>query len=337
VKIDIVECPLDDLVNLNNQNISQHRYLFSEIFWWQAIAEASGYKVTYMKAKTKADILAIFPFFHHSVYFIKRIGIPLKGMFTSYIKPVLLSENIEEEVIYQHIIEYLSSITSVNYKEFSVSHDYKYGQKLIPNKFNWVKEKKLTFVLDLLDNEKLAWDFLKGRARNMIRKAEKNDIQVTRKKMKKQELKTFYKMLEVTFSKSGKKPPHSFLFYERLIQSLGENILLLCAKKDGEPVAYGFFPFNDYEIRYLSGTSNSIGNKMAASSLIQWEVIKFAISNKIKRYDMGGGGISSIDKFKLSFGSHEEFFYNYLSISYFVKLILSVYHRFKQIIYRFRF
>ena len=56
---------------------------------------------------------------------------------------------------------------------------------------------------------------------------------------------------------------------------------------------------------YHSASSNIEGFTSAASSMIQWVAIKEAKSRGIKKYDMGGIGIESIDKFKRSFGRIE--------------------------------
>ena len=56
---------------------------------------------------------------------------------------------------------------------------------------------------------------------------------------------------------------------------------------------------------YFSGVSNSIGMKLAASSLIQWKAMQNAIDIELIDYDMGGLGVDSIDKFKRSFGGKD--------------------------------
>ena len=56
---------------------------------------------------------------------------------------------------------------------------------------------------------------------------------------------------------------------------------------------------------YFSGASNLEGMKSAATSALQWHAMMFGINNNFKKYDMGGLGIPSIDKFKFSFGGEQ--------------------------------
>ena len=62
----------------------------------------------------------------------------------------------------------------------------------------------------------------------------------------------------------------------------------------------GIFAHDTSTIHFISGASDISSFKYGSNNLIQWEVIKYAISKKIKKYDMGGKErIKSIDKFNL--------------------------------------
>ena len=97
-------------------------------------------------------------------------------------------------------------------------------------------------------------------------------------------------------------------------------IRFVAARFEGRLVAGGIFLVWGDRMMYLSGASTEEGNKLAASSLIQWTVIKGAISAGIKTYDLGGVGIASIDKFKASFGGGSEVHHRCVSISPLLRL-----------------
>ena len=79
-----------------------------------------------------------------------------------------------------------------------------------------------------------------------------------------------------------------------------------------EVVARAIFLITDGRMLYLSGTSNEKGLKSASNSSIQWAAIKAALNDGVKKYDMGGLGIKSIDRFKRSFGGKETTTYRWI-------------------------
>ena len=66
----------------------------------------------------------------------------------------------------------------------------------------------------------------------------------------------------------------------------------------------GLFVHDDEEIFFTSGTSLPGVGEYAPNNLIQWHVIQFAVERGLRRYDLGGTGRASIDRFKLSLGGH---------------------------------
>ena len=62
----------------------------------------------------------------------------------------------------------------------------------------------------------------------------------------------------------------------------------------------------------MSGTSNEKDLKSTSNSSIQWAAIKAALNDSVKKYDMGGLGIKSIDRFKRSFGGKETTTYRWI-------------------------
>ena len=50
---------------------------------------------------------------------------------------------------------------------------------------------------------------------------------------------------------------------------------------------------------------NQLGNKNAAASEVQWFAMNEGVRRKVHTYDIGGTGMETIDKFKVSFGGIE--------------------------------
>ena len=57
---------------------------------------------------------------------------------------------------------------------------------------------------------------------------------------------------------------------------------------------------------------------------MHWEVIKFAADNNISKYNFGGLGISSIDKFKRSFGGYEVGYSRYIWMKQYINLLFKM-------------
>ena len=105
------------------------------------------------------------------------------------------------------------------------------------------------------------------RARNMIRKAEKNNVSVSKiHQPTERDLLVFYSMLENTFAKSRSRPPHRMSFIALFLESDVPS-LFLCAHQGSEIYGFSLFLYDSTEAFYIAGTSTIQGNKLAVSSL----------------------------------------------------------------------
>ena len=137
----------------------------------------------------------------------------------------------------------------------------------------------------------------------MIRKSAKMNVEVFNVNPNITWIKNYYSMLKDTFIRQGTRCPHPISFFYELINlHSSSKILFLEAKKDGNFIAGSLFLIDRKRMIYLSGTSNLEGMRTAATSALQHHAMLYGIENGYTRYDMGGLGIPSIVKFKLSFG-----------------------------------
>jgi len=302
--------------------------VFKELWWWDAVGLAADIEHDILVIAGDEGDVAMMPLFRHSLPLIRRVGAPLRGTFTSCIGLRLLDTRIDNRAAcLQSVIRHAQTHLRANWMEFGYAVEEEPIALQVHDAGSWRREEKSTFVIDLARNAEDAWTALESRARNMIRKAEKNDVRILRLEGTEGDIEQFYGMLKATFAKSGSRPPHSKRFYATLVRKLleGDHMLFLAAELRGERIAFGMFPFNAHEMQYLSGTSSPTGNAVAANSLIQWEAIRFAVGRGLRRYDLGGGGIASIDKFKMSFGGRPEIYSRYTWMVPWLRGALGVY------------
>jgi lipid II:glycine glycyltransferase (peptidoglycan interpeptide bridge formation enzyme) len=276
----------------------------------------------------RGKAVALFPLFEHRFLFATRIGSPIRGAFSPFMGLRFLGGVSDKKDAYEAMVRAVMSFGCCPYVEMGFSsRDASY----IPAEVSgppWRTKTKYTYVVALPPDLDSAWLSLESRARNMVRKAEKNCLKVRPLTGSKTEVRAFHRMLEVTFARSGLRPPYSLAFYEAFLAELRlhDRVLFLSAEHKDEPVAFGVFPFNSSEIHYVSGASSPLGKSMAANSLIQWEVFRFAVGRGLRRYDLGGGGIPSIDRFKASFRGTLETYTHHFRIEPWLENAFKAYH-----------
>ena len=308
---------------INNTSLG----LFQEPFWWKIIENGFNKKCKIALVNKDGINQLLIPLFSHKIGFIHRVGMPLRGTYTPYMDFVKLLADIDNETQEECLLEVVNTLLKegVNWIEITCLFEKESIYKGLEN-VGFSTENPSTIILNTNKSEEDLWLDMQGRARNLVRKAEKNEISIEFLDYELKNIEVFYSMLENTFIKSGQKPPHSKDFYIFLVNELiaSGNLLFVSIQKDMKVVAMGIFMYNHSEINFMSGTSTRVGNKYGANNLMHWEVIKFASKNKIKKYNFGGLGIPSIDKFKRSFGGYEAGYIRYVWMKPHVYLLFNV-------------
>jgi len=305
-----------------------HLNLFQEIFWWKLIEQGFNKECLVAVVSDNNVNKIIMPLFIHRILFIYRVGSPLRGTYTPYIDFIKLSDNINKNDQKKYVHKIVDSVLQkgANWIEIAcLSERDEVFMDLTSIDFS--VEYPSTIILDTNKSEEILWNGMQGRARNLVRKSEKNGLRAEFLDCDKKNVKQFYSMLENTFKKSGATPPHSEEFYilltKRLLKS--NNLLFVSIKSGSDTVAMGIFMHNEDEINFMSGTSTREGNKYGASNLMHWEVIKFATNNNIKKYNFGGLGIASIDKFKRSFGGCEVGYSRFVWMKFYIRILFKAF------------
>ncbi len=173
----------------------------------------------------------------------------------------------------------------------------------------------------------------------MVRKAEKAGVVVRTCSGTDEEIAEYQRMLEGTFARSRKRPPHPFALYRALVRSLipPGRLLFLAAEANGSTLAMSLFVHDEHEMFYTSGTSLPDVGRYAPNNLIQWHAIRFAVERALRRYDLGGTGIPGVDRFKQSFGGRPHVYAKIVWRSRTARVIAGAYLRSRPLAQRIRF
>lgn len=285
--------------------------------WLSALENNLGNKCKIALFNENSDLIGVCPFFEKNISIIGKIYFsPIFGTETAYLG--LLSE--------QKNLNNLLSLLKKEIKNFFIiqSPDLKILQT---NNLEIENADTIITNLDSKDAEEHFKRVRKGH-RYDTRKAEKSGIKII-DDYSENSIKEYYSLLLKTYEKSDYKPlPEQF--YIDIIKSLHEKaqIKLLFAEYKGKKIAAAAFPIFKDKIYYWTG--GSLKEKEVSSlypnNLIQWELIKWAYSGGLKKYDMLGASIEGIKNFKLGWGGHLESYQRIYS-SKKLKLMASVYSK----------
>ncbi len=234
-------------------------------------------------------------------------GSPLRGWGTAFMGPLVEKELLEEVMLG---FDRLLGKLRIDYVEFCFSQEEGIPRDVLNSK-GYVCEPAFTWILDLTGGEQKLWAGLGDKGRNVVRKALKNQVTIV-EPVGADWVEEFYPMLTESLRKHGTSPGKSREVYYKLQDFLGTNRLkILLAQQEGKTIAGGVFPFYKGTVYFWSGGSHTEYDRLAPNNLLQWHLIKWASRNGLKRYDMYGKGIPSIDRFKSSFGSREASYSRY--------------------------
>lgn len=166
-----------------------------------------------------------------------------------------------------------------------------------------------TVYLDLEQDIQTIWQSeISSKNRNMIRKAQKNDLLI--------ELYTDIEIFKTIYQETMNKlnADEFYYFSDEYYEELKKvNPFMISIKKDKEILAAALFmEYEDYFHYHLSGSKAAFLN-LAPNNLLLWSAVKIAKEMGYKKFHFGGGTSSSeqdnLFKFKKSFSSGRGYFY----------------------------
>lgn len=183
---------------------------------------------------------------------------------------------------------------------------------------NALPMKQISTVIDLgktvamdLSSPDVIWNNIISKNRNMIRKAEKNGIEI--RHGKDWELfADFKRIYNATMEKDHAEEYYFFEddFYESIHRDLYDNYEMFYAVLDGKPVAMSIMLFANKQMHYhLSGSLTEYRN-LAPSNLLLYKAALWGCEQGFKTFHLGGGVGSDEDnlyKFKAAFNRNSDF------------------------------
>ena len=273
--------------------------------WLDAVANGFDAKIRFSRsAGADGKTLALTPFMCKKKGPFRLIGTPLSGMYTEFAGPLFRDGLMPETACLVMAALHRLVAKRSSYIEWGSKGEQAWGPML--SSLGYRNTKRATLLIDLSRGESAVWSSLEGRARNMVRKAEKAGVVSRTVQPDEQWIVRYYEMLIVTFNRQGLAVPHPLSFYRQMINLSNAGIArCVAAEVGGKMIAGSIFLVDDKRMLYLSGVANEQGMTLAATTLLQWHAIKEAIQLGVTEYDMGGLGVPSIDKFKRSFGGRD--------------------------------
>lgn len=161
-----------------------------------------------------------------------------------------------------------------------------------------------TVSLDLKDEETI-WTNLMSKNRNMIRKAEKNGVEIHHGKGR-ELLKEFREIYERTMRGDNAEEYYYFKddFYQSIIEDLNGNYEIFYATLGGRIISMAIMLFDNDQMHYhLSGSLREF-RSFAPSNLLLYKAALWGMGNGYKSFHLGGGvgsGEDPLFKFKAAF------------------------------------
>lgn len=157
-----------------------------------------------------------------------------------------------------------------------------------------------TIAMDLKDEETI-WGNIISKNRNMIRKAEKNGIQIVHG-LDSDRLSAFKRMYDETMTKDAAEEYYFFgeEFYDSINTDMKNNAEVFTAVYEGKPIAAAIMLFANGKMNYhLSGSDISY-RSLAPTNLLLYKAALWAQEKGLQTFHLGGG-----------IGSHEDNLYKF--------------------------
>ena len=222
----------------------------------------------------------------------------------------LLEGNQSEENLKELWVAYVQKMKEMNIVDNFVRYH--------PVLTNAVPMKMCSDVIDLgktvamdLTSEDVIWTNIHSKNRNMIRKAEKNGIEI--KHGQGLELfDEFIKIYNATMDKDNAEDYYYFKpeFYRSIHEDLKDNYEMFWAEYDGKIIAMSIMIFANGRLNYhLSGSDIEYRN-LAPSNLLLYKAALWGCEKGMKTFHLGGGvgsGEDNLFKFKIAFNRFSDY------------------------------
>jgi len=164
-----------------------------------------------------------------------------------------------------------------------------------------------TVTLEILQSEDEMWQNIRSKARNMVKKARKDEITI---EWGTKSLEEFYSIYSNRMLKKGVRI-HSLNYFHNIIVHMGDQVELFVARKASDIIGGMFLIYSSDTGAYIYGGS-LVDKGTSPNQLLLWEMVCFCISKNIKYLDLGESIVGSgVHNFKIWFGGIPRDIYYY--------------------------
>ena len=183
---------------------------------------------------------------------------------------------------------------------------------------NAIPMKQTSTVTDLgktvafdLSSPDVIWENIISKNRNMIRKAEKNGIEIRHGKSM-ELLAEFKRIYNATMEKDHAEEYYFFddAFYESIHKDLYDNYEMFYAVLNGEIIAMSIMIYGNKQMHYHLSDSMIEYRNLAPSNLLLYKAALWGCEHGLKTFHLGGGVGSEEDnlyKFKAAFNRNSDY------------------------------
>jgi hypothetical protein len=167
-----------------------------------------------------------------------------------------------------------------------------------------------TIAMDI-SSEQTIWNNMTSKNRNMIRKAEKNGIEIFHGRGM-ELFKVFERIYNATMDKDHADEYYYFgdAFYESIHRDLHENYEIFYAVMDKQIIAMSIILFANQQVHYHLSGSLMEYRHLAPSNLLLYKVALWGCEQGYKIFHLGGGvgsGEDNLYKFKAAFNRNANY------------------------------
>lgn len=136
------------------------------------------------------------------------------------------------------------------------------------------------------ENEEEAMMLIHPKARNAVRYAIKNNVEIVEKGI--ESVEEFHRIMVITGERDNfaTRGPE---YFRRVMEAYGENARICFAYYEGEAIGCTLHVLYGDKVWWLYGASSNSHRKLQPNYLLQWEAIKWSLSKGCRYYDLRGG------------------------------------------------
>lgn len=276
--------------------------LYHDPAWLETVQVGLGMDVALLGILDRDQLTAVVPGFVAGRWGVRLFGSPLRGSMTPYLGWVTTAATqLSDREILAAVHRFSTSELGAQYAEIGllepasdVSDD--------ATATGWRQASRETYMLDLGIGEEALWSNLGHRHRGKVRKAQREGITVD-SVASRDAMDVLYPLIESAYARHHAVSPHPRKFFFALHDRLVHRgmMTVFAARYRGEIISIALVLHDQRDARCMSVGSRPEFHHLYPNNVLHWHIIAWATARGLSRYDFGGKGQASIDRFKESF------------------------------------